>query len=220
MKRTKLYQLGDESLWRGPYARANGMGWLEGKMDFLSDSRQKDYKEFCDIQTGDNSPGIHIDDVGREWPDILASGHITLVPFFVSERVIQSLRDEEIPFRRAIEIPVTSIESSALRSIAPPKYYVLEADIGIELGEEMKDVPVGYLPPGKLASIPAGGIITQERPCPCPAYNSWNGSPLFTEKSPDVENQQYTRLYCDHSVTFLAMKEKWTNFKATELHVI
>ena len=220
MKRTKLYELDDEGIWRGPYARAMGMGWSEGKMDFLSGPRQKDYKEFCDIQTGDNSPGIHIDDVGHEWPDILASGHITLLPFFVSERVIQSLRDEEIPFRRAIEIPVTSIESSALKNIPPPKYYVLEAEIGIEMGEEMKSVPIGYLQPGKLASIPAGGIIEQEQPHPCPAYSTWNGSPLFTEKSPDVENQQYTRLYCDHRVTFLAMKEKWTNFRAKELRVI
>jgi hypothetical protein len=211
MKRTKLYKLDHESIWRGPYARAVGMGWIEGKMDFLSRFQQKDFKEFCDIKKSCSS-GIHVDDVGREWPDFLANWGAASVPFFVSARVIQNLQDEEIPFRRAIEIPVTSIECTALRKIPPPKYYVLEAEIGIEMGEEMKFVPIGYLQPGKLASIPAGGIIEQEQPHPCPAYSTWNGSPLFAAKSPDVESQQYTRLYCDHRITFLAMKEKWTNF--------
>ena len=191
------------------------MGWIEGKMDFLSGPKQKDFKEFCDIQT-DYTSGIHVDDVGREWPDFLANGGAAFVPFFVSERIIQNLQDEEIPFRRAIEIPVTTIQSSALKNIPPPKYYILEAEIGIGMGEATKYVPIGYLPPGKLPSIPAGGIIEQEQPHPCPAYDTWNGSPLFSAKNPDVENQQYTRIYCDHRVTFLAMKEKWTNFKATE----
>lgn len=142
------------------------------------------------------------------------------MPFFVSERVIQNLKEEGIPFRRAVEIPVASVDCYALKNVPPPKYYVLEADIGIEMGEEMKYVPIGYLPPGKLSSIPAGGIIQQEQPHPCPAFDTWNGSPLFSAKNPDAENQQYTRLYCDHRVTFLAMKKKWTNFKATELRVV
>jgi hypothetical protein len=196
------------------------MGWVEGKMDFLSEPKQNDFKEFCDIQTGDTSPGIHVDDVGREWPDFLASGHITMLPFFVSERVVQNLKEEEIPFRRAIEIPVTSIECTALKNIPPPKYYILEAEIGILMGEIMKDVPIAYVAPGKMLTLPAGGLITQEQPHPCPAYDTWNGSPLFTAQNPEPEKQQYTRLYCDHRVTFLAMKEKWTNFKATELRVI
>lgn len=206
-------------IWRGPWAKASGLMWIEGKMDFLSDWRKKDFKEFCDIQTN-RTEGISIDEGGHQWPDWLECGHLTVVPFFVSERVIQNLVDEGIPFCRANEFPIGEIESPTTRKIPPPKYFVLEADIGIEMGQQMKYVPIGYLPPGKLPSIPAGGIIEQEQPHPCPSYDTWNGSPLFTARNPDVENQQYTRLYCDHRVTFLAMKEKWTNFKANELHVI
>ena len=180
---------------------------------------KKDFKEFCDIQTN-RTEGISIDEGGHLWPDWLESGHVANVPFFVSERVIQNLVEEGIPFRRATEFPIGEIENPIIQKIPPPKYFVLEADIGIKMGEEMKYVPIGYLQPGIHPDIPAGGIIQQEKPHPCPAYDTWNGSPLFTAKHPDPEYQQYTRIYCDHRVTFLAMKEKWTNFKATELSVI
>jgi hypothetical protein len=79
-----------------------------------------------------------------------------MLPFFVSERVVQNLKEEEIPFRRAIEIPVTSIECTALKNIPPPKYYILEAEIGILMGEIMKDVPIAYVAPGKMLTLPAG----------------------------------------------------------------
>jgi hypothetical protein len=219
MRRTKLYELCCESVWRGPYARAIGMGWVDGKMDFLSEPHRKDFKEFCDIQT-DSTPGIHVDDVGREWPDFLQNGGGRFVPFFVSDRVIRNLREEEIPFRRAIEIPVTSIECPALRKEPPPKYYILEADIGIGMGQVMKDVPIAYIAPGQMATLPSGGIVLKEQPSPCPAYDTWNGLPLFTERNEEPEKQFYTRLYCDHRVNFLAMKEKWTNFKARQLSVV
>lgn len=190
-------------------------------MDFLPEKRRRDFKEFCDIQTGNHAiPGIYVDYVGHQWPDFLSNGGVAPVPFFVSERVIQNLQEEEIPFRRAIEIPLGYIECPALQDVPPPRYYILEADIGIDTVNEEMRVPILQLPPGVEPALPEGGVIMMKQPNHRPVYDTWNGSPLFCPRSPVAEDQHYTRLYCDHRVWFLAMKEKWTNFKATPLSVV
>ena len=88
-------------------------------MDYFAPSMYTNrYRQACEADTG-AIPGLHIDDVGTQWPDWLGSGggH---PDFFVSERVLRSLEEAEIPYRRAIEMPIASIGSPALRKIPPP----------------------------------------------------------------------------------------------------
>ena len=131
--------------------------------------------------------------------------------------MVQALVDEEIPFRRAIEFPIAEIHSPDLRKLAPPKYYVIEVDVGIEVGTIQPDAATTPAQPMKKEP---GCVLLRGKTEYFAEYDTWDGSPLFTTKALEGEVQRHVRLFCDHRVTFLAMKEKWTNLEARELSVI
>jgi hypothetical protein len=210
MRKTKLYSIGHGCEWDSTWAESGGLVWLDSKPHAESPETLFNSGRKIDLDQYEKMVGFNIDVGGpvptNKWPDWMSAPTAAL-GHFVSERVVQAMIDEDIPLRRAIEFPIAEIHSPALRKIAPPKYYAIEADVGIDI--ETIEVEVPFIKE-----------IVTKMARRFHKYDTWNGSPLFTEKSPDVENQQYTRLYCDHRVTFLAIKEKWTNFRAKELRVI
>jgi hypothetical protein len=210
MRRTKLYNIGHGCVWNSTWAESGGLVWLDSKPHDESPETLFNSGRRIDLGLYEKMVGFIIDVGGpvptNKWPDWMGAPTAAL-GHFVSERVVQAMIDEDIPLRRAIEFPIAEIRSPALRKIAPPKYYAIEADVGIDT----EAVEVG---------VPFSNEIVRKIAQRFHRYDTWNGSPLFTAKSPDAENQQYSRLCCDHRVTFLAMKEKWTNFDATELRVI
>jgi hypothetical protein len=81
-----IYKIGATSNYGKPWAWCEGLHWVEGKMDYLAPSQLTDrFKESCRLNNN-LKPGLHIDDVGTEWPDWLGSGG-GMPHFFVSERV-------------------------------------------------------------------------------------------------------------------------------------
>jgi hypothetical protein len=219
MKRTKLYRPEASCNYGKPWAWASGFYWVEGKMDILPPGQMRDdFREFCEVNWK-RAPGIHIDAVGSQWPDWLGGGGGP-PPFFVSERVVDGLDEEGIAVRRAVEFPIAEILSPVLKQIPPPRYFVLEADFGIDLVEVLVDVPIGRVEPGDIKGHPAGGTVVQTQRRLFPEYFSWNGAPLFAGRRPPAQSQDRLQLFCDHRVTFLAMKKSWTNFEAKEAQVV
>jgi hypothetical protein len=193
------------------------MHWVDGKMDFLPRDADTDrHKEACELNK-DDAQGLHIDDVGSEWPDWLRYGGGGQLGFFVSGRVLESLNEAEIPYRRAIEMPIGSIASPELRKKAPPKYYVLEADIGMDV--DLVTVPLPLPNPPNPAE-PA----RPQQYMPSESYwagdrSTWNGLHLFTRRCPLGTPQDYTRLFCTYKVWWQAQVDKWTNFRCEKIQL-
>ena len=174
-----IYEIGATRSYGKPWAWCSSLQWVEGKMDYLAPEPDTDgYKSWCEL-SNDRAPGLHIDDVGTKWPDWLGSGG-GLPRFYVSDRVLRSLEEAEIPYRRAIEMPIAIIGSPALRKIQPPRYYVLEADVGMDI--DLVSVPLP-LPNPPHPTEP----VRPQQYMPTESYwagdrSTWNGLHLFTRR--------------------------------------
>lgn len=158
-------------------------------------------------------PGLHIDSGGRRWPDILGCGH-SPPGFFVSERIVESLRSIGAPLGRVTEMPIAEINAKALKSKPAPKYYVIETLPGIEVDLEA----TGF----KLDA--QGKPIVNPAPNPWPSpyryrLDSWNGADLFACRHFGPTDGPYIDMFCTERVKELAEQEGWTNvrFKPLEL---
>ncbi len=126
-----VYRLGATGNYGRPWAWCAGLHWLEGKMGHLP-AGEITNRFKPEAGSREESPGLHIDDVGSHWPDWLGHGR-GFPGHFVSERVINSLKDAGISYRQATEIPIAAIASPELTKIAPPRYFILEAEIGMSI---------------------------------------------------------------------------------------
>jgi len=157
-------------------------------------------------------PGMNIDPGGRSWSDMIGSG-LGLPSHFVSERIIRDLNENSIPFLRATEMPIASIMAKALKKIPPPKYYVLEAEPGLEVWSEKvsledqiaasKETPRRFLLPSRLKG----------------KADSWNGMDLMSPISA-TGNLMTISLYCTDRIKDLAEQKGWTNVKFEEVDVL
>lgn len=157
-------------------------------------------------------PGLHISSGGKHWPDILGCGD-SPPGFFISDRVIESLRSIAAPMGRVTEMPIVEINAKALKNKPAPKYYVVETIPGIEVDLEA----TGF----KLDR--QGKPILNPPPNPWPTYryrlDSWNGEDLFAYRHFGPTDGPYVDMFCTERVKELAEREGWTNvrFKPLEL---
>lgn len=156
-------------------------------------------------------PGLYIDPGGTVWSDVLGCCGSPL-SYFVSERILNDLTAEGIEFLRATEMPIAENGSKALKNVPAPKYYVLEADPGINYISEPKNVRnagMGMPKLGDRVRRPSKQIYLS---------STWNGKDLFGCCS--VYNST-TSLFCTDKVKNIAERNGWTNieFKAVEVIV-
>ena len=147
-----------------------------------------------------SAPGMSIDRGGKEWSDVIGCGGGS-PSYFVSERILKDLADEGIPIFRATEMPVYKNFSHALRLLPRPRYYVLEAEPGIQI--RMEPVPVDVqlaasreVPPRWVSPFRVSASL-----------DSWNGSDLFSPSS----GLGLTSVYCTDRIKDLSEKRGWTN---------
>ena len=174
MRKTKLYIIGHGCEWNSTWAESGGLVWLDSKPHAESPETLFNSGRKIDLGLYEKIVGFIID-VGEpapanKWPDWMGAPSRSLRSF-VSERVVQAMIDEDIPFRRAIEFPIAEIRSPALRKIDPPKYYAIEAEVGIDIE------PVEV-------EVPFTNEMARKKIQYFPKYDTWNGSPLFCSSVP------------------------------------
>jgi hypothetical protein len=142
-------------------------------------------------------PGMRIDPNGTKWPDILGCGFAP-PDFFLSERVVQSLR-KLAPLGRITEMPIAEIKAKALKNEAPPRYFVVETIPGIEVDFAASNMPVDTT--GK--PIPSSASVQLKV-----KTASWGGRDIFGFSNYDPSN---LTILCTERVKEVAEREGWTN---------
>lgn len=153
----------------------------------------------------------------RAWPDFIHNGS-GYPGFFVSERVIWTLKTVGIEFYRLTEMPIGAIQGKWHQTNPPPKYYVAE----IEFGGIMQDFKMsGH------DELDADGVPTRGARLRRPAFikdvyilNTWNGKDLFSYTPPKAVVGASTSLFCTEKVKDLAERKGWTNVNFQELEVV
>lgn len=204
----KLYNLSVGTYRPGGFAAASGYGPIPD-MWFLSPVMLERARAFWQINP--RPPGLSIEPNAKSWPDFLSNGGGPPY-FFISERIVTSLRSIAAPLGRVTEMPIAEINAKALKNQPPPKYFVMETFPGIEVDL----VATGF----KLDA--RGKAILKPLPQPWPPTfhyrpESWNGTDLFDRRSFSGVDGPYTGLYCTERVKELAAQEGWTNTDFTRL---
>jgi hypothetical protein len=114
-------------------------------------------------------------------------------------------------------MPIGGIASSALRKKTPPKYYVLEADVGMDVDLVTVPLPLPNPPhpsepPRPQQYMPSESYWAGDR-------STWNGLHLFTGRCSPGTPQDYTWLFCTYKVWWLAQVDKWTNFESQKIQL-
>lgn len=198
----KLYEAGSEK----KYAFAGGYGPVEN-LWFLKPAFLASKQAFWNINR--QLPGVRIETGGTTWPDILGCGN-SPPPFFVSERMIESLIAFGARFGRISEMPIAEIKAKALISKTTPRYFVLETLTGIEVDFAASNIPTNSL----------GEPILVPLPKPWPALinvrgSSWNGADVFAYSN--FGESPHLEFLCTERVQQLAQREGWTNLRFDSL---
>jgi hypothetical protein len=208
----KIYDIKATGNYGKPWAWASGLMWYEGKMDYWTPGPTLDsFRKYCSVED-EMLPGINIDNVGRLWPDWLGAGG-GVPSYYVSQRVIDSLRRAGISYRRAIEMPIGHIASKKLRQIPPPVYYVLEAPAAMTINLVKRKVP-GIDCFGR----PIGRMIEESHYVA--KADDWPGTELVSIKRLPPKEQDYIFLFATQRIVDLAAEDGWTNFEAKEIEVV
>lgn len=128
----------------------------------------------------------------------------------MSERIVSDLRSEGIQILSATEMPIAKNMSKALRDVPPPKYYVLEAEPGINYAYNLMGLDLD--PNGKP-------IIDRTKKFPESIYrlSTWNGAELFGKRA---VFDSTINLLCTEKVKELAERNGWTNIEFKSIKVI
>lgn len=184
------------------FAWAMSYGPLPGGMPYLHPLELEREMAFWHLYP--HPPGLRIEG-GRVWPDFL--GHGGGSPYlFVSERVVQTLQEMNLPIARLTEMPIAEIQSKHLENKAPPRYFVLESVPGIEVDFAASGIPTDDS--GKP-------FVPSPLPRPWPPVlrlkaASWNGTDLF--RFSNYGNA--FRLIITNKLHEIAQKQKWLNMDA------
>jgi hypothetical protein len=145
-------------------------------------------------------PGLYVEG-GSKWPDLLGYGG-GYPPFFVSERVLESLNAAHIEIARATEMPIADIQSRSKKLKGQPiRYFALEAPYGIETDYEASGVPVNAS--GRpITPLPKSVVWTLK-------VSSWSGADLVS--APNMWKRPTCSLICTEKVVELAKHDGWTN---------
>ncbi len=191
------------------FCYARDYGPLNSGMPFLSSIELEREIEYWKVNP--NPPGMIISETGSKWPDFLP--HSGSCPrYFISERIIESLTQEGIAFARQTEMPIAKIRSKRLRDKPAPKYFVLEADSGME---------VDYVASGR--TFDTEGKVIDPNPLKAPPLKfnraSWNGADLFSIAF-NSNRRPSCSLICTDRVVELAKRDGWTNVRFDPVDVV
>ena len=205
--RKKFYKITHATFETKGYAWASTF-WPNENMPFVTKEYIEDQLQFWRVN-GCPPSGLVITNGGartaRKWPDFLGSGGGT-PNLFVSNKVVDSLDREGIPYSRLSEIPISKIDAKDLIDQEPPKYYVLEVEPGLHLNYEASLVPVDEHGAPQFRLRPSHfGVWNIGR------LETWNGSDLFAWKGFPVKI--LSNLLCTDRIIEIAKKYKWTNVK-------
>jgi len=207
----KFYKISDDSGEHG-YVYASGYGPLE-HMPFLPSAMTERRKKYWEINP--EPPGLHIEK-GRKrvWPDFLHNG-FSPPSYFLSEKVIQDLNSIHTRFKRLTEMPIAVTEGKWHKKNSSPKYFVVEAEPGIQVDFEAS----GY----KFDSSGKPLLPALYRPAfPKDVFKkkSWNGSDLFSQHYFGIMGSLPTALLCTEKVKELAEDNGWINVHFEEVEVV
>lgn len=196
----RFFQIDTATCDEGPFAYASGYGPLPDGMPFLHPTFMKQSEDFWKVNP--MKPGLYIEP-GKRWPDFLMNGG-SPPGFFVSGRVIESLRAIGLPLGRVTEMPIAEIKSKGLKDKPAPKYFVVETKPGIEVDFDASNISTDAS--GKPILTPQSfpkSIMLRE--------SSWNGTDLFDYSN--FSQGPYLNMFCTERVKQLAEKEGWTNVR-------
>jgi hypothetical protein len=154
-------------------------------------------------------PGMDIDPGGRIWADLVGNG-LGWPSFFVSEKVINDLESSGIQVWRKTEMPIATVKAKALQKQTPPKYYVLEAERGIDVDYEASGIPIDLdgKPDFRARDKSKSGPVAVR-------LDSWNSKDLFSARQgvPMV-------VFCTERIKKLAEEKGWTNVRFDEIPLV
>jgi hypothetical protein len=190
-----FFRIDHDSTNTRSFAWAAGFGPLLTEMTFLNPVEKERYEKFWKVNP--RRPGIIVDDGesrAKWWPDFM--GHGGGSPrFFASEKVVRSLEGTGIEYARTTEMPIAEVICKDLNSTEPPRYFVLEADPGIEIDHE----------------------ASTGRPARVFRESSWTGKDLMGW--PNIWNSPSPSLICTEKVVELARAAGWTNVRFEKIHL-
>ena len=200
----QLYKVSAGDTYGSPYAYAVGYAPLQDRKSFVHPRMKERNDEF--IKLCGSKPGIEIDSTQRLWPDILycGGGHIS---YFVSEKVVENLRNAGIELLDVTEFPIAGIENnkkSRLKIPEAPRYFVIEAKPEIYPFWERMGVDLN----------PEGKPILSPLPSPWPPKpmvyhkDKYHGGDLVSHEGYFNHN-----LYCTQRIIDLAEANDWKNIE-------
>jgi len=205
-----LYRIHQNAVGGTKFPWASGYGLMEDMrfLDCLGEEWAQDIKDFLAFNNY-TTPGMHIEGNGRTWSDFIGCG-ASGPGFFVSARVLGDIIAEGIDVMRAIEMPIAHIKTKRIQNLTPPKYYVLEAERGIEVDFAASGYPVAAdgKPTSNKRNPAAKGPLALRR-------TTWTGKDLVSATTGAT-----FCLYCTDRVKRLAEEKGWTNVKFTEVPVV
>jgi hypothetical protein len=198
----KVYEIESWAVGYTNFPWVGGWGPIE-KMPFfgrLPPATQESKRGFWKVNP--RPPGLKIDPGGKILADVLGCGGGP-PSFFVSERIVNDLHTEGIPILCATEMPIAKKLSKALRDVTPPKYYVLEAEPGINYAYDLMGLELDES--GKP-------IFDRSKRIPEAIYrlSTWNGADLFGKRA---ICDSTIDLLCTERVKNLAECNGWTNIE-------
>lgn len=198
--RHPLFEVKHGNTWRSPFAYAMGYTPLPDRKSFVPPQVAEDNRKFTELNG--YKPGIRITPASR-WPDFLFCGG-GYVSFFVSERVVNDIREGGFELLDATEFPIECIEDDGekrrkmVRLEEAPRYFVIEAPGELIPDWERMNVPLDAegRPTISYARMPSPFLYRM---------NTWTGRDLFAHE------RISTRLFCSERFKYFAKARKWTN---------
>lgn len=206
----KLYSF--ETIGNRSYCYASGYypfgetNFMEGIPEGIRNRMLLSWEMFPEI------PGLHIDDSGSRWPDLMDCGG-GYPSFVFSQKILASLKSHDIMLRRTTPIPIGSIAREKLRDVPPPEYFVIEALPGIRVDYAASGFPVN-------ADGNRDRNAPRVVPSPIPQYDpaTWSGADLFCqENGPD--GPCFLNLLFTERIKEIAIKDGWTNVSFQRVRV-
>jgi hypothetical protein len=195
-----FYRIDSISIGGTKHPWAAGWGPLECMPFFqrFAPVMQESKKRFWKVNP--RPPGLIVDPGGEIWTDVIGCGG-SPPSFFVSDKIVSDLNAAGIRILCATEMPIAKNLSKALKSVPSPKYYVLEAEPGINYAYDLMGL--------KLDSN-GKPIIDRTKKFPESIYSlsTWNGADLFGKRA---VFDSTVDLLCTERVKELAERKGWTN---------
>jgi len=174
-------------------------------------------------------PGMDIDPGGRIWSEVIGCS-LGCPREFYSEKVIADLEEAGIRYLRKTEMPIATNKAKTLLKLRAPKYYVLEAERGIERDHEAMGVSLDAdgkpdwanfqlkvirkftIPLDENGERAYGNALPELREPYIFRKDSWNGNALFADN-----RLATTVLYCTDQLKNLAEEKGWRNIEFKEI---